>query len=93
MRLNVSFKENDSALNVSFQENDESLKVSFSEAQIVSGEDIEIYDGPYAAFPKFRTQELKTAEKKMRYDVQIFPIMVHSVSNPQGGITVTIGSI
>lgn len=53
--------------------------------------DFPIYEGPYEVDPIFDIVRLATAHKAMGADVQVNAIQVHRVSNPQGGITVTIG--
>ena len=49
------------------------------------------YDGPYEVTPRFYEQKLETKEKLMTDDVTVDVIPVHEVTNPAGGITVTIG--
>ena len=49
------------------------------------------YDGPYEVTPRFYEQVLETKEKLMIDDVTVDVIPVHEVTNPAGGITVTIG--
>lgn len=49
------------------------------------------YDGPYEVTPRFYKQKLETKEKLMTDDVTVDVIPVHEVTNPAGGITVTIG--
>lgn len=53
--------------------------------------DYPTYSGPYEVDPIFERITLETAHKVMGSDVQVNAIQVHRVSNPQGGITVTIG--
>ena len=50
-----------------------------------------IYDGEYSVTPRFHEQKLETKEKLMTDDVTVDVIPVHEVTNPAGGITVTIG--
>ena len=49
------------------------------------------YDGPYEVTPRFHEQTLKTKNKLMTDDVTVEVIPAHEVSNPAGGLTVTIG--
>jgi hypothetical protein len=49
------------------------------------------YDGEYSITPRFYEQKLETKEKLMTDDVTVDVIPVHEVTNPAGGITVTIG--
>lgn len=50
-----------------------------------------IYDGPYEVTPHFYEQELQTKNKLMTDDVTVEIIPAHETTNPQGGLTVTIG--
>lgn len=50
-----------------------------------------VYPGPYEYIPVFMDQVAPTEGKWMRQDVVFRAISVLEVSNPQGGITVTIG--
>lgn len=49
------------------------------------------YEGEYTVVPTFSEQVLETAGKSMRNDVTVEEIPVHRVSNPAGGVTVSIG--
>ena len=49
------------------------------------------YEGPYEVVPRFREQTLETKNKLMTDDVTVDVIPVHEVTNPAGGLTVTIG--
>lgn len=49
------------------------------------------YDGPYEVTPRFHEQTLKTKNKLMTDDVTVEIIPAHEVTNPAGGLTVTIG--
>lgn len=51
----------------------------------------DLYDGPYDVIPSFAQQVLATASKTMAADVAVEPIPVSEVSNPSGGVTMTIG--
>lgn len=53
-----------------------------------------VYDGPYNVEPRFFTgHTLETRNKAMTDNVTVEPIRIYEVSNPAGGITVTIGSV
>ena len=53
-----------------------------------------VYDGPYNVEPRFFTgHTLETMNKAMTDNVTVDPIRIYEVSNPAGGITVTIGSV
>lgn len=49
------------------------------------------YEGPYEVIPDFIDQTLETATKIMSDDVVVKEIPVAEVSNPAGGVTLTIG--
>lgn len=52
------------------------------------------YDGSYEVEPAInREQVLGTRNRVLRDDVTVHEILVASVSNPQGGQTVTIGIV
>lgn len=52
------------------------------------------YEGPYDVTPAlYFSQMLDTQGKKMTDNVTVGAIPIQSVSNPQGGRTVTIGSM
>ena len=91
MKLNVKFEESKAYFPVTLIDDNETFEVKFSELQILDGDRTPYYDEMYTIFPKFESQELETAEKKMRNNVLIFPISVMRIANPQGGKTVFIG--
>lgn len=49
------------------------------------------FDGEYIVIPTAEDQFLETEEKLMRDDVTVTAIPYEEVSNPAGGVTVTIG--
>lgn len=65
--------------------------VGFEAVQIVTMSDLPVYNGAYTVVPNWSTQILPTREKQMTNDVKVVDIPYEFVSNPQGGITVTIG--
>ena len=50
------------------------------------------YLGPYEVTPTFDEQYLETRDHTMTDDVTVHQIPVHRVSNPAGGVTVSIGA-
>ena len=52
----------------------------------------ETYDGPYEVIPDFEDQVLETEDLLMSDDVVVKEIPVAEVSNPAGGLTLTVGS-
>lgn len=68
----------------------EALGFSFNVAVQAGGEP---YTGEYAVMPNFEVQELATKDKQMKDNVKIQSIPVYEVSNPTGGITLTIGEL
>lgn len=55
--------------------------------------DIPYYTGGYEVNPDFVGTSLSTAGKVLTQNVNVHPIQVEDVSNPQGGRTVYIGGI
>ena len=54
----------------------------------------EMYEGEYEITPILYDEIiLKTGWKTMKTDMTIHPITIQEVSNPKGGITVTIGAV
>ena len=52
------------------------------------------YEGPYTAVSGlYYGTVLETEGRRMAANVNIEPIPIHEVSNPQGGVTVTIGNV
>ena len=51
----------------------------------------EFYDGDYVVIPKFAEQVLPTKNKTMQDDMVVKEIPTAEVSNPAGGLTLTIG--
>lgn len=52
------------------------------------------YEGPYEVESKlYYGQIFQTKDKRMAANMIVNPVSIQSVSNPQGGRTVTIGSI
>lgn len=58
---------------------------------IVIASNKEQYAGDYNVIPKVEEQTLETKDKTMTDNIFVAAIPYHEVSNPQGGITVTIG--
>ena len=55
--------------------------------------DYPFYTGDTVVDPDFVGRTLETAQKVVVTDIQVNPIQVESVSNPDGGRTVYIGGI
>lgn len=54
----------------------------------------ETYDGPYEVQSiLYDEATIPTAFKMLERDVTVLPIRIYEVSNPQGGRTVTIGTV
>ena len=68
----------------------EALEFNFDVAVQGGGEP---YTGEYEVTPNFEVQELATKDKQMKDNVKIQSIPVYEVSNPTGGITLTIGEL
>jgi len=69
----------------------ESFDMDFSEGIIVQGDRLPNYEGEYEAIPKVTEQAFPTKDRSMVDDFIVLSIPYSSVSNPQGGFTVTIG--
>lgn len=57
---------------------------------VIAGEP-DYYEGDYEVIPMFTDQVLTTQNKTMKEDFTIKEIPVAEVSNPAGGLTLTIG--
>lgn len=86
MRIKLQLHEVTSSFNFTLAENTMSVGVKLNNIFIP-----EIYAGEYAVVPTFDAQTLPTKNKTMRDDVVVQGIPFSEVSNPQDGITVTIG--
>ena len=79
-------------LNVKFNVINEVFKVDFESTTIGPVVPVDPYEGPYVVIPKLDEQiVLLTKDKSMSDNVTVREIPWEEVSNPQGGITVTIG--
>lgn len=57
----------------------------------VDNSEKDYYEGPYIVIPTAYEQELETDQKYMADDVTVLEIPYTEVSNPSGGMTVSIG--
>lgn len=87
MRIKLKLNEVTSSFSFTFAENSLSVGVKLNNVFIP-----EIYTGEYEVTPTFDTQKLLTKTKTMRDDVTIQSIPFSEVSNPQDGVTLTIGA-
>ena len=87
MRIRFKLHEVTSSFNFTLAENTMSVGVKFSNTFMP-----EIYTGEYTVVPTFDAQTLQTKSKTMRDDVTVHSIPVSEVTNPQDGITLTIGA-
>lgn len=89
----------DITLNVESQHRDMEIAVSKRRKYMVmsiekSTTPLPDYEGPYEVESKlYYGQVLQTKDKRMAQNMVVNPVSIQSVSNPQGGRTVTIGSI
>ena len=81
MRLHVCLREEDVCMNVDFG--------NYQVIHIV--EPLPEYQGSYIITPKLTGQWLDTDNKKLTDDIHVLAIPRMDVSNPSGGVTVTIG--
>lgn len=68
--------------------NNEAIKIGVIEGGSGS---LPWYKGDYEVTPKTTEIVLPTKNKSMKEDVTVFQIPYREVTNPQGGLTVTIG--
>lgn len=55
------------------------------------GPPVDPYEGDYVVIPKFTEQVLPTKNKTMQDDMVVKEIPTAEVSNPAGGLTLTVG--
>ncbi len=92
MKLYVSFADEMEAVNASFFDGSEVITADFGVIEIITDPSgIKRYDGPYSIVPKVSDQQFETTAKLMNENLSVLAIPVLSVSNPSGGVTVTIG--
>lgn len=86
MRIKLKLQEVNNKFNFAIVEDRLSINFKFDKAFMP-----EPYTGNYNVIPTFDVQKLFTKNKSMRDDVTIQSIPLSEVTNPQNGITVTIG--
>ena len=92
MKLLVTFADEAEAVNASFFDGSEVIAADFGSIEIITDpSEIERFDGPYSIVPKVSDQQFATSAKLMNENLSVLAIPVLSVSNPSGGVTVTIG--
>lgn len=85
--LNVEAQAKDIEIAVSRRRKYMSMKVEKSTSPLPE------YEGPYSAVSQlYYGRTLPTNGKRMVADMEILPIPINEVSNPSGGVTVTIGN-
>lgn len=88
----------DIEIEVALETPDIEIEVSGDEADITmeidtSGSNQPPYEGEYSAVSGLHDAvRLETKGKAMRGDVVVMPIPFFEASNPQGGVTITIGN-
>lgn len=87
MRIKLKLHEVTSSFNFTMAENTMSVGLKLNNIFIP-----EIYKGEYTVVPTFDAQTLQTKSKTMRDDVTVESIPFSEVTNPQDGITLTIGA-
>ncbi len=86
----VEFREISSAFAVRLSESMSTFDADFGTISVLPS--TEVYSGPYEVTPAVISQTIETAEKTMKYDMQIKAIPYFDVGNASGGSTVYIGS-
>ena len=79
----------DGSISGSLSDPDQSLSGSLTVPSAAPA--VDPYTGDYVVIPTFRDQVLETKNKTMEDDVTVKEIPVAEVSNPAGGLTLTIG--
>lgn len=70
---------------------DKIFDVEFDALQVVEISELPTYTGAYDVTPKWKAQALETNGLRMTGNVTVQEIPYYFVTNPHGGITVTIG--
>lgn len=92
MRLHITFQDENLNLPVCLIQEDMRMCVDFGQYQIIHIVDpLPEYQGSYIITPRITSQWLDTDEKKLTDDIHVLAIPRTDVSNPAGGVTVTIG--
>ena len=86
MRIKIRFQEERSKFSLSLAQNRLTMMCRLEKAFMPAP-----YIGEYDVTPSFTAQTLQTRNKSMLNDVTVQSIPVSEVTNPQDGITVTIG--
>lgn len=86
----VEFREISSSFTANMGANSDTFNAEFGAISVLPS--TEAYQGPYEVTPKVNAQTLATAQKNMKYDMQIKAIPYFDVGNTSGGSTVYIGS-
>lgn len=66
------------------------LRLAFGEHLDIQTSDLPDYDGPYIAVPSWAQQDFPTAERAMRDDFTVQPMLELETPNEAGGLTLTI---
>ena len=92
MKIEVEFKQTNTALNVDFKEDNTSLGIDFGSIQYVTKGEAGTYEGEYIVTPKVKQQTMPTKDKTLKDDILVKEIPFFKVSNTSGGDTVYIGN-
>ncbi len=92
MKLIISFSDETEAVAASFFDEPDVIDADFGVIDIITDPSgIDRYAGPYTILPKVDEQRFPTSAKLMKENLSVLAIPFLSVSNPSGGVTVTIG--
>lgn len=90
-RVELIIEKEDSPVLLDIEDSNESVILDLSDAVLVD-KSYNPYEGDYEVVSKlYNPQTMETQGKVMAHDTVVKPIPIYEVSNPAGGMTVTIG--
>ena len=89
--LNAKFKESNQRTHVQCTDVSDDILVKFDDLYVMHDSETEPYEGPYTVTPKVQSQILETKNRYLDKNVSVLEIPYAAVSNPSGGLTITIG--
>lgn len=81
----------DNELAVDLQSSDFNFSITIDNLIVISGGDVDVYEGEYTVVPRVVSQTLDTDNKLMKDDVTVKKIPYYETANPSGGTTIYIG--
>jgi hypothetical protein len=89
LSLKLKFCETKSRVKLAIKETGLLIKFKFTDKFVNIRPD---YTGDYTVTPTFNIQKLLTKDRLMNDDVTVYSIPLSEVTNPQDGITITVGA-